>query len=95
MSSLLVPATALIFRSEGLRIGTVGNGNRAALVPITVGRDFGNEIEVVSGLSDDAWVIVTPPDSLVDGQVVRVQEQKAAAGSQKAQPGSPKALIPK
>ncbi len=95
VSTLLVPATALIFRSEGLRIATVGNGNRAALAPITVGRDFGNEVEVVSGLSDDALVILTPPDSLVDGQVVRVLEQKAEAASHKAQPGSLKAVIPK
>jgi hypothetical protein len=53
-----------------------------------LGRDFGNEVEVVSGLPDSASVILTPPDSLVDGQVVHVVDQKATGESQKAQPGS-------
>jgi RND family efflux transporter MFP subunit len=87
-STLLLPTTSLIFRSEGLRVGTIKNGNRAALTPIVLGRDFGNEVEVVSGLPDNASVILTPPDSLVDGQVVHVVDQKATGESQKAQPGS-------
>jgi RND family efflux transporter MFP subunit len=87
-STLLLPTTSLIFRSEGLRVGTIKNGNRAALTPIVLGRDFGNEVEVVSGLPDSASVILTPPDSLVDGQVVHVVDQKATGESQKAQPGS-------
>jgi RND family efflux transporter MFP subunit len=87
-STLLLPTTSLIFRSEGLRVGTIKNGNRAALIPIVLGRDFGNEVEVVSGLPDNASVILTPPDSLVDGQVVHVVDQKSTGESQKAQPGS-------
>lgn len=69
---LLLPVTALIFRAEGLRVGIIQEGNRAALVPIGVGRDFGEKVEVVSGLSPNETVIATPPDSLVDGEVVRV-----------------------
>lgn len=71
-STLLIPATALIFRAEGLRVGTIKDGNRAALVPITIGRDFGDKVEVASGLSPNETVVATPPDSLVDGEVVRV-----------------------
>lgn len=71
-STLLLPVTALIFRAEGLRVATIKNGNRAALVPIGLGRDFGEKVEVVSGLAPDEAVISTPPDSLVDGEVVRV-----------------------
>jgi len=71
-STLIIPSNSLIFRSEGLRVPIVVNGNRAALVPITLGRDFGNTVEVVSGLSDDALVIANPPDSLVNGETVRV-----------------------
>jgi len=71
-ANLLLPVTALIFRAEGLRVGIVKDGDRAALVPISVGRDYGEKIEVVSGLSPDDTVIATPPDSLVDGEVVRV-----------------------
>jgi multidrug efflux pump subunit AcrA (membrane-fusion protein) len=60
----------LIFRSEGLRVGVVRNGH-AIMVPITLGRDFGTEVEVVSGLDGSEKVITNPPDSLVDGQEVR------------------------
>ncbi|HMD83311.1 MAG TPA: efflux RND transporter periplasmic adaptor subunit [Terriglobia bacterium] len=69
-STVVIPVTSLIFRSEGLRVGVVRNGH-AALIPITLGRDFGTEVEVVSGLDGSEKVITNPPDSLVDGQEVR------------------------
>ena len=69
-SAVVIPVTSLIFRSEGLRVGVVRNGH-AALIPITLGRDFGTSVEVVSGLDASEKVITNPPDSLVDGQEVR------------------------
>jgi len=69
-TTVIIPVTSLIFRSEGLRVGVVRNGH-AALIPITLGRDFGTEVEVVSGLDGNEKVITNPPDSLVDGQEVR------------------------
>ncbi len=69
-TTVVIPVTSLIFRSEGLRVGVVRNGH-AALIPITLGRDFGTEVEVVSGLDGSEKVITNPPDSLVDGQEVR------------------------
>jgi len=69
-ATVIIPVTSLIFRSEGLRIGVVRKGH-AALIPITLGRDFGTEVEVVSGLDGNEKVITNPPDSLVDGQEVR------------------------
>jgi RND family efflux transporter MFP subunit len=85
----IVPVSALIFRSQGLQVGTVENGNRALLKDITLGRDFGTEVEVVSGLSTNDLVIVNPPDSLVSGEIVRVV---APGGSEGA--GSPVAGAP-
>lgn len=70
--SLILPVNALLFRSEGLRVGVVRNGNQAELVPVALGNDYGTEVEVVSGISDDDSVIVNPPDSLVSGAPVRV-----------------------
>jgi hypothetical protein len=70
-STLIVPVTSLIFRSEGLHVAVVREG-RAAMLPITLGRDFGTEVEVVSGLPANEAVITNPPDSLVDGEEVRV-----------------------
>jgi len=77
-STLIIPSTSLIFRREGLRIPVLVNGNRASLVPVTLGRDFGNTVEVLSGLRDDTRVIADPPDSLVEGELVRVVKPKAA-----------------
>lgn len=71
-STLIIPSTSLVFRSEGLRVPIVVNGNRTRLQPVTLGRDFGNTVEVLSGLSDDAAIIANPPDSLVDDEIVRI-----------------------
>jgi RND family efflux transporter MFP subunit len=68
---LTIPANTILFRSEGLRVGVVRNGH-AQLVPITVGRDYGNELEVVSGLTLRDQVIANPADSLVSGEPVRI-----------------------
>jgi RND family efflux transporter MFP subunit len=70
-STLLLPVNALLFRSEGLRVGVVKDG-RVVLTALTPGRDFGNQIEVVSGLQPDDQVIINPPDSLVSGQQVQI-----------------------
>lgn len=70
--SLILPVTALIFRSQGLQVATVQGGNRAVLTNIALGRDMGTEVEVVSGLTADDSVIVSPPDSLIAGEAVRV-----------------------
>ncbi|HTC34277.1 MAG TPA: efflux RND transporter periplasmic adaptor subunit [Bryobacteraceae bacterium] len=70
--SLILPVNTLIFRSEGLRVGVVRNGNRADLVPVILGKDFGNEVEVVSGIDENDLVIANPPDSLSSGAAVQV-----------------------
>src|SRR5579885_2210376 len=76
--TLIIPSTSLMFRSEGLRVPVVVHSNCVSLVPVTVGRDFGNTIEVLTGLAPDATVIANPPDSLVDGETVRVVHSRAA-----------------
>jgi len=70
-SSLLLPVNTLIFRSEGLHVGVVKDG-RVVLTAVTPGHDFGNQIEIVSGLSPNDQVIVNPPDSIVHGQQVQI-----------------------
>jgi len=76
----ILPVSALIFRSAGLQVGTVQNGDKTKLVDITPGRDMGNEIEVVSGLNAGDLVIVNPPDSLISGETVRAVQQSASPG---------------
>ena len=79
--TLILPVSALIFHSEGLQVGIVRDGNRASLAKITLGHDFGNEIEVVSGISVDDLIISNPPDSLIDGETVRVAAPSNSNGS--------------
>jgi len=78
-SSYLVPVSTLIFRSQGLQVAVVKNG-ATVLTPVTPGHDFGDQIEIVSGLKGDESLIVSPPDSLISGQKVQVVQQSAAAG---------------
>ncbi|MFZ0663510.1 MAG: efflux RND transporter periplasmic adaptor subunit [Acidobacteriaceae bacterium] len=85
--SLILPVSSLIFKSAALQAGIVVSGNKAKLVPITIGRDDGNVVEVVEGLQPDDEVIQSPPDSLIDGETVRVVEPQQKARGQ--QPNSP------
>lgn len=72
--ALIVPVAALIFRSEGLRVATVVNGDVAHLVPVVIGQDDGASVQIVSGLSPSDKVIQDPPDSLIEGEKVSVQK---------------------
>src|SRR5271170_6548557 len=70
-STFLLPVNTLLFRSEGLRVGIVKDG-KVALTAVIPGHDFGNQIEIVSGLKANDQVIVNPPDSIVSGQQVQI-----------------------
>lgn len=74
MNTFTVPSNALLFRAEGLQVAVVRN-DRVQLIPITVGHDFGNSVEVTSGLSAADMVILDPPDSLSTGTEVHPQIQ--------------------
>ena len=78
-SSYLLPVSALIFRSQGLQVAVVKNGS-AVLTPITPGHDFGDQIEIVSGLKGGESVISNPPDSIVTGEKVQVVQPSTTAG---------------
>jgi RND family efflux transporter MFP subunit len=77
--SVTIPSNTLIFRKEGLQVGLVRN-EKAELVPVKIGRDYGNSVEIVSGLQPTDAVIVNPSDSLVAGTPVRLSN-KPAGGS--------------
>jgi RND family efflux transporter MFP subunit len=71
ISTFLIPVNTLLFRTEGLRVGVVKEG-KVVLTAVTPGHDFGDQIEIVSGLKSDDQVIVNPPDSIVSGQEVQI-----------------------
>jgi RND family efflux transporter MFP subunit len=78
VQAVVIPANSLLFRSEGLRVGIVRKGH-TLLQPVLLGRDFGDTVEVVSGISPNDSVIVNPSDSIVSGQQVNVANDNAAS----------------
>jgi RND family efflux transporter MFP subunit len=81
-SVFVIPVSALVFRNEGLRVGTVKDGV-AHLNPVTIGQDDGRTVQIITGLSKDDKLIENPPDSLIDGEKVHVlspQEVQTAQG---------------
>lgn len=96
----VVPVGSLMFRAEGLRVAVVsasasaGAGERRVrvrLVPITIGRDLGAQVEVATGLGGNELVIADPPDSLADGQEVKIASTAGAPAGPKpgADAGTP------
>jgi len=79
-STFTIPVNALLFRSEGLRVASVSDG-KADLIPVTLGRDFGSEVEVLTGLTGNEKLIVNPADSIVSGQAVRIAQNGAPGGT--------------
>ena len=77
--SLIIPVSALMFRSEGLRVATVDQDHKARLIPVILGHDDGATVQVVNGLNADSRVIQDPPDSLIEGETVQVAQPKGAA----------------
>jgi RND family efflux transporter MFP subunit len=81
-SVFVIPVSALVFRSEGLRVGTVKDGI-AHLNPVTIGQDDGRTVQIITGLDKSDQIIQDPPDSLIDGEKVHVltpQEVQTAQG---------------
>jgi RND family efflux transporter MFP subunit len=71
---LTLSDNALIFRSEGMQIAVVDSDNKVHLRSVTLGRDFGNTVEVLSGLQADDRVVNNPPDSIADGMTVQISQ---------------------
>jgi membrane fusion protein (multidrug efflux system) len=69
---LHIPASALIFNQNGLRVATVGSDDKVLFKTVTIARDLGRDIELASGISPDDRIITAPPDGIADGDQVRV-----------------------
>ena len=71
-NAVRVPATALVSFNQGTQVAVVGKDNTVTLKPVQLGRDFGDTVEIVSGLSPQDRVIDSPPETLQGGDVVQV-----------------------
>jgi RND family efflux transporter MFP subunit len=70
---VVLPGNTVLFQAQGPQVGVVNSQNRVELRKVTLGRDFGNRVEILSGISQADAVIANPPDYLVDGMSVAVQ----------------------
>ena len=85
--SLRLPANTVLFRSAGLQVATLDSQQRVKLKSIVQGRDFGNSIEVLSGLAPHETVVLNPPDSIADGVQVRIAAPDAAQSKPQGKTG--------
>lgn len=80
-NAVRVPASALVFDARGLTVATLGANSQVVFKKVTINRDFGDSVEIGSGLVASDNVIDTPPDGLVDGDHVQAAsaDKKVAA----------------
>ena len=76
VSTLLIPGDALVNGTQGTRVATAGPDGKVHFKNVRVGNDFGNEIEILDGLSPDDLVIMNPTDSVREG--VEIEAKKGA-----------------
>jgi RND family efflux transporter MFP subunit len=91
---LTVPSNTLIFRSAGPQVVIVDAHNKAHLQTVTIGRDLGASLEILSGLQPTDSVIVNPPDSISEGAPVAVQPDSAQPPASPQPQASPQPPTP-
>ena len=74
---LSVPVNALLFRAEGIRAAVVDANGQVQLKPVSIGRDYGREVEVLSGVEASDLLVLNPADSLESGEKVSVKQAGA------------------
>ncbi len=79
-TAFVVPTNTLLFRKEGPRIAVAENG-RVNLRPVTIGRDYGRTVEILSGLKAGDALILNPADSIEQGEAITVTPASAPAAS--------------
>src|SRR5712672_1081569 len=75
---LVLPSSTVLFQADGPQVGVVNSQNQVELRKVTLGHDFGDTIEIVSGVRHTDAVIANPPDSLTNGMRVAVQSAAAS-----------------
>jgi len=92
-NTFTIPASAMLYRDTEPRVATVGPDNRIALKDVRIVRDLGTAVEISGGVSQDERIVANPPDSIADGEEVRVME--AAGEKTKGPSAQPRAEGPK
>jgi RND family efflux transporter MFP subunit len=83
-NTLTIPASAIVFRGDAPQVAAIGRDNRVSLKKVHIVRDLGTEVEITGGLNQDERIVANPPDSIGNGEEVRVME-----AARDKTPGSP------
>ncbi len=81
-AALTLPSNTLLFRSEGMQVGVAGENGKVELRKVAIGRDFGQIVEILSGVNASDRVILNPSDSLMDGIAIRAVEPGKTTASE-------------
>ena len=76
-ATLVLPSSTILFQADGPQVGAVNSQNQVELRKVTLGHDFGDAIQIVTGVRSADAVIANPPDSLTNGMRVAVQSASA------------------
>ncbi|MGC2460561.1 MAG: efflux RND transporter periplasmic adaptor subunit [Steroidobacteraceae bacterium] len=76
-----VPTTALLFRQEGLQVATFDAHNHIVLKSIQLARERGATVDVSEGLTPQDRVVDSPPDSIANGDPVRIAGPDVSAAA--------------
>jgi RND family efflux transporter MFP subunit len=85
-----IPSTALVTSNQGTQVATLDSNNKVVLKKVRLGRDLGDSVEVIAGLSPSDRIINNPPETVTAGDTVRVAAApQAPATSQPDASASP------
>lgn len=88
VNKVTVPVNTMLFRAQGAQVAVVGSDGKVQLRPITIGRDYGNALEILGGVSPGEDIVVNPPDSLENGEQVNIAKPQ----QDRQQNGQPQSL---
>ena len=89
--ALEISASALLFRDQETVVVVVGDDDRVKLQRVRIARDYGSDVEIEGGLPPGARIALSPPESISDGDKVRVAGADGKADSNVAQTSAEKA----
>jgi multidrug efflux pump subunit AcrA (membrane-fusion protein) len=76
-----IPSTALVTADQGTQVATLDSHDKVVLKRVRLGRDFGDSVEVIAGLSPSDRIVDNPPETLTEGDRVHVADATPPAAS--------------
>ena len=87
-NAVVIPANALVFRDDAVEIATLGPDDHVVMKKVRIARDFGSDVEIAGGLREDERIVASPPESIADGEEVRLADLPEPSVHPASQPGA-------